>query len=285
VEQHVSSYVLALAGLARQQSVHQEEAARLAFQAHRILGLVTMHRRQFLAVDHHFRQALRYAEIARDPSLQASALLATSTMGLIYRDDLVSATEGHQRVLQLESQITPLLRSRLHSQLAIGLAREGQESESHRHLHLADMTYPNSAEDDPGFGRQVFGPGTLVLFRGLAHLALAREFPGRHHQQRAWDTFEQMGGLAGHDALPERVRIEIVNHQAATALEMRDLQSMVDHLHNGVQGARHLRSGLRMHEAATTWRRAREVWPNEPRVTALAELFIDSPGQLSAEQR
>jgi hypothetical protein len=285
VEQHVSSYLLALGALARQPSAHQMEAARLATQAHRVLGIVAMHRRQFGSVDHHYQQALRYAEIALDPSLQASALLAASSHALLNRDDLARAAANHQRLLQLGHQITLLQRSKLHSSLAIGLAREGQEQESLRHLHLAEASFPASPEDDPSFARQDFDHGQLVLFRGSARLALARGFPDRHHQRQAWDTFEQMGRIAGQGAVAERIRVEIVNHQAATALEMRDLESVVNHLSSGVHGARQLGSALRLHEAATTWRRAQQVWPNEPHVTALAELFVDSAGLLSADRR
>lgn len=247
VEQHVSSYLLALAALARQPSAHQAEAARLASQAHRVLAIVALHRRQFRAVRHHHRQALQYAEIVGDASLQASVLLAASGTAVLHGDDPVGAAEYHQQLLQRERQLTPLQRARLHSQLAIGLAREGQEQESLQHLHLAEAEYPTSPEDDPGFARQDFG--------------------------------------TSQGAVAERIRVEIVNHQAATALEMRDLESFVSHLSRGVQGARHLRSALRLHEAENTWRRALEVWPTEPRVTALAELFADSPGQLGAEPR
>jgi hypothetical protein len=79
VEQHMSSYLLALAALARRPGGHQMEAARLASQAHRVLAIVALHRRQDGAVDHHLRQALQYADIATDSSLRASVLLATSS--------------------------------------------------------------------------------------------------------------------------------------------------------------------------------------------------------------
>jgi hypothetical protein len=81
----VSAYLLALAALARQPSVHQAEAARLASQAHRVLGLVALHRMQFRTVDHHYRQALQYADIAGDPSLQASVLLVATVACLALR--------------------------------------------------------------------------------------------------------------------------------------------------------------------------------------------------------
>jgi hypothetical protein len=271
VEQHVSSYVLALGALAHRPSANQAEAARLASQAHRVLGLVALHRRQFGLVDHHYKQALGYAEIAGDPALQASVLLVAASRVLLYGEDFAAASAIHERVQGLEPRITPLQRSKLHASLAIGLAREGRERDSLRHLDLAVEEYPASPEGDPSFARQDFGPGHLVLFRGLASLALARAFPDHHHQQQAWDTFNQIGETASQGAVAERVRVEIINHQTGTALEMRDLESFVRLLSHGVEGARKLRSALRMHEATTNWRRALEAWPAEPRVTALAE--------------
>jgi hypothetical protein len=285
VERHVSGYVLALAALARHPSAHQAEAARLASQAHRVLGIVALHRRQFQVVDQHLRLALQYAEIAGDLGLQASVLLATSGSTVLHREDPTDAREHHQRLLQLERQLAPLQRARLHSQLAIELAARRQEREAVHHLNLAEAAYPASVEDDPSFARQDFGPGQFVLYRGLAQLALARVYPGRHYPTQAWETFGQVGTLSGQVGVAERVRVEIVNHQADTALEMRDLESFVSHLRRGVEGARSLRSALRLHEATTSWRRALDVWRSEPRVTELAELFTDSPGQLAADHR
>lgn len=285
VQQHVSGYVLALAALARHPSAHQAEAARLASQAHRVLGIVALHRRQFQVVDQHLRLALQYAEIAGDQGLLASVLLGASGVTVIHRDDPTGAEENHQRLLHREPQLAPLQRARLHSQLAIQLAMKNQERESIRHLNLAEAAYPASVEDDPSFARQDFSPGQFVLYRGLAQLALARAFPAQHYERQAWETFDQVGTLSGQGTVAERVRVEIVNHQADTALEMRDLESFVSHLRHGVEGARSLRSVLRLYEATISWRRALEVWPSESRVTTLAELFADSPGALTADRQ
>jgi hypothetical protein len=285
VQQHVSGYVLALGALAHQPSSHQSEAARLASQAHRVLAIVALHRRDFQVVDRHLRVSLRYAEIARDVGMQASVLLGAGGHALMYRGDMVVADESHQRLLHLESQLAPLQRARLHSQLAIQSAMKKQDRESIHHLNLAEAAFPAAVEDDPSFARQDFSPGQFVLYRGLAQLALARAYPDRHYQRQAGETFDQVGTLSGQGGVAERVRVEIVNHQADTALEMRDLESFASHLRRGVEGARSLGSVLRLHEATSSWRRALQVWSTEPRVADLAELFTDSPGQLAADGR
>jgi hypothetical protein len=284
VEQQVSGYLLALTALARQPSSHQSEAARLASLAYRALGIVGLHRRQFGAVEYYFRQGLLYADIADDPQLSALALMNTSTIRLVYLHDPSAAAETQQRALQYEHGVTPSERSRLSASLALTLAMKGQEQESLRHLHHAEERYPAHPEAEPTFLYTEFDPGARVLYRGLAQLALARAFPERGYQQQAWDTFEQVGRLAVQGAVIERVRVEIANHQATTALEMRDLERFTIHLTEGVLGARRLRSAQRLHEAATAWRQSLQVWPAEPRVAALEELFTDSPGRISGQQ-
>ena len=82
--------------------------------------------------------------------------------------------------------------------------------------------------------------------------------------------------------MAERIRVEIVNHQAATAVEMRDLDRFATHLRMGVEGAQRLQSAQRMHEARTNWQQALRVWPAEGRVVALGELFADSPPQVTS---
>jgi hypothetical protein len=285
VEQHVSSYLLALTALARQPSAHQAEAARLASLAYRALGIVALHRRQFSTRDYYVRQALLYAEIVGDPHLQSLALMSIADFSLLYRNDPSRAAETLRRALLDEDKITPSERSRLSASLALELAMRGQEQESLRHVHAAEERYPAHPETEPSFLYAEFTPGNLVLYRGLTHLSLARQFPERHHQEEAWETFGHVGRLAAQGAVTERVRVEIVNHQAATAVEMRDLERFVSYLRLGVQGASDLGSAQRLHEAVTTWRRALQVWPAEPRVTALAELFADSPVQVSADQQ
>jgi hypothetical protein len=285
VEQQVSGYLLALTALARQPSPHQSEAARLASLAYRALGIVGLHRRQFGAVEYYFRQGLLYADIADDPHMSTLALSSTSIIRLIYFHDPSRADEVHQRALQYEQSVTPSERSRLSASLALTSAMKGAEQESLRHMHDAEERYPAHPETEPNFLYAEFNPGNRVLYRGLTQLALARAFPEKGYQQQAWDTFEQVRQLAVKGAVTERVRVEIVNHQAATALEMRDLERFITRLAEGVQGAQSLQSAQRLHEASTAWRQSLQVWPAEPRVAALEELFTDSPGRISSGQQ
>jgi len=79
VYQMLSTYLLALEGVAQQQSRYQQAAARLASQAHRICGIVALHHDQLRVREHHCKQALYYATAADDSSSRASALISLAS--------------------------------------------------------------------------------------------------------------------------------------------------------------------------------------------------------------
>lgn len=282
VERHVSGYLLPLTSLARMPSPHQAEAARLASHAYRVLAIVALHRRQLDSKDYYTWQALAYAEIAADRQARWSALAALSDTALLYKHDAAGAAVFHQRLALDERAFTPTMRSRLHAKTALELAMRGDERPALERADLAQEAFPSGPDNDPMSQEGAFTRGNLVLYRGLTHLALGRHFPDRRHQDRAWAVFEGGDRLAVPTAVTERVRVEIVNQQAATAIEMRDLDRFAASLRGGVEGAQRLRSAQRLHEAQAAWERARQVWPSERRVIALEELFVDGPRQLGA---
>jgi len=69
----LSGYLLTLDALARQQSRYQQVAARLASQAHRVAGIVALHRGNLRTRERHCQQALSYARLAADPIAEVSA--------------------------------------------------------------------------------------------------------------------------------------------------------------------------------------------------------------------
>jgi len=283
VEEQVSRHLLGLAAMARRPSSNQAAAARLASQAYRILGIAALHRLRIDVKDHYARQALLYARIADDPHLQAAALMSLADTALLYSNDPASASDSYLKVRQHERHLSPLMRSRVHAADALKLAMEGQEDEALSELELAENAYPDQPDEYPDHIYGQFMPGNFLLYRGLTHLALARRHPARRHAEHAWETFERVDGPP-HAAVPGRVRVEILNQQAATAIEMRDLDRFATHLHIGVQGARTVGSARRLREALTIWEQASDVWPSERRVSALAELFTDLPNVSSSQQ-
>lgn len=276
IEQNLSTYLLALTTCARQPSRHQVEAARLASQAYRILGIVALHRQEFGTREFSFQQAVVYADIASDPAMQASALVSLGSTPLLYAHDPVRAAQIYQRALVHSDEIHPLQRSRVYAELAAAQAMLGQERSALAYLEQAQEAYPDHPEQDPSFLYAEFTPASFILDRGLAYLALARHRPDSGYERTAWDTFAELERLSPDGSVPQRIHGEILNQQAATAVQMRDMELFASYVQMGVAGARALQSDQRLHEALVVWRLAVDAWPSERRVQALAELFADT---------
>lgn len=89
----------------------------------------------------------------------------------------------------------------------------------------------------------------------------------------AANTFAQVETLPP-DSIPERLRLEIINHQSATAIAARNMDEFERYLIIGAHGATTLGSQKRWQEVIANWRFARQTWPHERRVLQLREQLI-----------
>jgi len=197
---------------------------------------------------------------------------------LLYGDDPTRAAVLYERALSDNGQIHPLQYTRVHAELAIAYGQLGQERQALHFLSLAQDQYPQHPENDPSFLYAEFTPSSFILDQGVAYLALARHSPHARYELMAWDTFEQVKPSVGSAAVPVRIRAEIINQQALTAVALRDLDAFEGLLKQGIEGAEALKSAQRRREAQEAWRQALEVWSAEPRVRALRELVSSASG-------
>jgi tetratricopeptide (TPR) repeat protein len=271
VEQLLNAYLVPLGSIAQRPSDHQQTAAWLASQAHRICGIVALHRNELRVRERHCQQAVHYATIAGDPSATVSALVSLASTHF-YGDDPQQAATVYERALTHEQDISALQRSRVHAELAVVYGQLHREQDALRNLGVAQELYPGEPEQDRSFLYAEFTPASLALEEGLALLNLALRYSGRGYEGRAMCTFErvQSGRVA---AVPDRIRFEIVNHQATTATLLNDLDSFETYFTQGMDGARRLQSKQRQQEAVATWRRALETWPHESRLRQLSDRF------------
>jgi tetratricopeptide (TPR) repeat protein len=167
-----------------------------------------------------------------------------------------------------------LLLARVYIELAVVYAQQKQRQEALRYMHLAQELYPEYPEADLSFLYAEFSPSSMILEEGLTHLALARHYPDGQYPQQTWDTFARIEKLKTQTPIPERIRIEILNHQATTALVLKDVDTFCDRLEQGVDGAKRLGSEKRRQEAIEVYKDARKIWPHEIRVRELADLFV-----------
>jgi tetratricopeptide (TPR) repeat protein len=268
VSQTVSAYIVALGGIARQSSRHQATAARLASQAHRISGIIALHRGHLGSREAHCRQALFYADMADDAASRAAALISLGGT-YNYSGEPARATELFERALGLESEISPLLSAKASAGLAAVYGQLGREREAIHSIGRAQDLFPDDPEQDPSFLFADVPSAGVILQQGMAYLALAGQLPGRGYAEKAAQVFGELD--RGSRAAPERIRVEIANHHAATAVHLNDLDAFVLHMADAIEGTAALRSAQRQKEAAAAWDLAAARWPREPRVLELGD--------------
>lgn len=268
VDQMISAYIVGLEGVAGRNSRHQPAAARLASQAHRICGIIALHRDQLRGRETHCKQALFYATIASDASSQVSALISLAST-YFYFNDPARAAAVYEKAFELEVDMPPLQRSRVHAELSVVYGQLGREQEAIRSTGLAEECYPDHPEQDRSFLYAEFTPASLTLERGLAYVALAGQYPGQNYARKAADIFANLGQTTS--AVPDRIRYEIVNHQAATAVHLNDLEAFESFMAGAFEGVIVLGSKQRRKEAQHACHLADDRWPREPRIKALSE--------------
>ena len=275
VEQIVSSYLLTLVTLAQQPSSAQKEAAKLASQAYRLIGIVALHRNNLQAREYYCQQALLFSKIAEEKSLIVSAY--TSLASTYYYLKLPEkAASVYQEALTYKEAIPPLQLSRLYAELAVVHAQQKHEQEALETNGLAQEYYPEHPEHDPSFLYAEFSPSSRILEEGLTYLALAQSFPGRHYEREAWQRLSRIETALGTGSVPERILYEVTNRQAEAALLLRERDLFLEYLDNGLQGAKILKSRQRQQEIKDIYTQAESVWPTEPRVKERAP-FVHTP--------
>jgi len=269
VGQVISGYMLPLEAIAYDSSKYQQAAAALASQAHRISGILALHRDQLKMREYHCNRALHYATVASDVGSQASALISLAST-YFYMSEPERAAAVYERAFALESRIPALQRSRVYAELSVVYGQIGREQETIRSAEQAEEFYPDRPEYDPSFLYAEFTPASLTLEKGLAYVALAEQFDARSYEDKAAKVLAQLNG-AELGQVPDRIRFEIVNSQARTAVLLDDMDAFESYFHAGVEGADLLRSKQRRREIERAWECATERWPDERRIRALID--------------
>ncbi len=272
VDRLLNGYLMQLELVARKPSKYQGTAARLASQGHRVSGIIALHRNHLRAREHHCNQAVKYAELTNDIPSQVSALISLAST-YFYESDPVRAAHTYERALIFDAGMSPLQRSRTRAELSVVYGQLGQERQTLESAELAEALFPDQPEHDPSYLYAEFTRASLTLEQGLAFAALAQRCPTRGYQQTAADVFSRIE-QASPSAVPARIKYEIINHQASTAVLLGDMDAFAGYLHQGVEGALLLGSKQRRKEIHTAWRLAADTWPNEPRLKALGQDVI-----------
>lgn len=278
VEQMMTAYLLPLEAAASRNGRDRQVAAVLTAQAHRIAGIISMHRQQLLVREQHCLRALRFAESAGDSGSHASALISLAST-YFYTGDLTAAAARFEEASSL-GDLPPLLWSRVHAELAVIYGLTGRENESVRAIGLSGDLYPAVPENDPSYLYAEWTRGSLALEQGLAWQALAACYASRGYSRKADAVFGEI--LASGTAVPDRIRCEITGQRAATAVLAGDLDAFGKHFLDGIEGATRLASRQRMRELTVIWQRASERWPGEGCLRTLGDRLKEATSARAA---
>jgi tetratricopeptide (TPR) repeat protein len=262
-ERLLSECMTKLVSLAQQPSKYQQNAAHLAAQGYRLYGIFAFHRNDLPTRELYDKQAVQYSLFSGDQNLLIASLKGLAQT-YYYRGQYPQALQTFLEASQYTKDASPLLQSRVHMGLAVAYAHIDQRQEAFAYLGKAIGAFPDHPETDPCFSYADFDLPWLILGEGIVRTQLGET-------KQALEVFhriEQPGIL-----VPERIRIEIFNQQAKTAIVSGDLEQDSAYVQAGVTGAKTLGSQRRYSEAYNNFKQMVLLWPQEQRVQALAELF------------
>ncbi|MBV9691282.1 MAG: helix-turn-helix domain-containing protein [Ktedonobacteraceae bacterium] len=276
IERAVTTYLPHLIRWAQQSSLHRPTALHLAAQGYLLMGAIALHK---LAMPRSFQVRLAYCqqavESARGSEDRTLLIMALAHVATAYYD--MGQPTGVQAYQEAESLLTeqtaPLLRSKVFVAAARAYARFGQGQEALYRIGEARAIYPGIVADLPSFVTADSGLVPMILHEGLTYLALGQQEPEDYYAM-AEKAFAQVEHVPTALVVPERFLCWITNNQALAAIKVNNLDDFERYFVKGIQGADALGSQKRRYEAIANWKEARRVWPNEKRVTELADLLM-----------
>jgi DNA-binding SARP family transcriptional activator len=259
------AYLPKIVSLALPPSSQQPVAAKIVSQSYLLAASLAGHRNDLTARQNFSEQALLFGNVAQDRNLQIAALRQLAAT-YDYQERFGHVLQTYQQILPYLSEVSSLLRARIYAGASGIYAQLGYKQEALRFLSLAYENFPSHPEHDPSFLFADCGYFTLVLWDGLTHLEL-------HQPREAASAFERIDGLQMHIQLPERVRDEILNHQATTFTELRDMDRACAYLEAAAKLSLTLGSKRRYRESLNVFTQMIGIWESEKRVKSLGGLF------------
>jgi DNA-binding XRE family transcriptional regulator len=263
VEQILPIYLPHLVTLAYQPSKHQQRAAHLASQSYILAAEID--RGNIHAMKAYCQQAVLYSQVAENPDIQVAALKQQATIYLVGRDP-TAALQKYEEALLLINHVSPLLRSRVYLGLASASARCKRKQDALRYLGLARQSFPGQPEQDPNYLYTVCSEPVLHLYEALTYTDLEQP-------KDAWEALLTVDGLQPKMPVPISTRIEFLNLQAKTAAELGDMELSISCLQESVQVSHKLGYNLWLNEAQDIYQGIVEIWPEEPQIQALRDLW------------
>ncbi|MBV9690597.1 MAG: hypothetical protein JO202_12920 [Ktedonobacteraceae bacterium] len=282
VATQLPKYLPALEILAQQPSRYQKIAAKLTAQGYLLMSLVALHSLNGPLREAYCWRAERCGRESGDQALYVAVLLFLAC--LLYEENkLDKSLSVYEKAMVIvshpSSQASPLLKNKVFVNAAACYAQVGRVQEALRCLGKAREFFPKEAHDEPVYLSTDHGEYAMLQWEGQTYQNLGKfsfDLPKRSRvlYTAAQASLAQIGDLGPAIVVPERLRLEIINQQAATALALNDMDRFQAYLKEGALGAKALGSEKRKQEAIDNWRLARLRWPDEMVIKDLADLLL-----------
>ena len=247
-------------------ALHQPEVAALVAQGLRLQSILSAHRLKVFDMVPLCQKAVEYARISENYDI-LSASLDGLAIAYKYTHQQSNALKTYQEAIYYGSQASPLVRSRLYAASAAMFAQQGRIQEANFYIHLAYESFPNNPESEPNFLSADNGIFILAYYEGLMYLAMNQP----KEAERAFESYKKRSSVA---LIPERNRLEIINHRGRAAILVSNLEQYSFCLEKGIQGAVTIQSKKRFDEAITIFHQEMpQGWLKEQRIKQIAERF------------
>jgi DNA-binding SARP family transcriptional activator len=277
VERTLSGYMPFLAAWTQVASSYQRTAAYLAAQGCMLLSLVASHQLQKQQRVMYCKEAVRDAKHAGDRVLLVKALTMLGNALYdegYYHEMLLAYQEASYLVNEDSNKIPAVLQSKVLMGLAHAHAQHGQVQDTLNTISEARAKFPEESGDIPVFLSTDDGLFSLILFEGWVRLDLGNHYPEKNYYEHAAQSLDQIERMPRTLAVPERIRIEILNRQAQAAVAQGNLDAFQTYTLQGIEGLKTVKSEKRRQELVTNYRAARQKWPHESQVLELAEALF-----------
>ena len=268
--QHIlSAYLPTLEQIARQPSLFQQSAASLAAQGYLLVGILANHYSKLAQMELASRRAYTYGQLARDPNLQASALIRLAVK-LDFEEQDVKTLQTYQEALALPdfAAVSPLLQGRVYAGLAGMYGYCQQPKQALSYLSQAKEIFPADPVSDPSHSIAICDINSLVLWEGLT-----LQYTGR--QKEATATFARVGSLIPIPGILETHRAENLMYASSLAIQQRNLDAAVTYLDTADTIAWSIRHTHLQEEVRETFKSMRLIWPHEAKVKHFQEKLYE----------
>jgi len=262
----ISAYISVLKGIASSSSdTHRKGAATLLAQSYLLKASLAGHLESNDKAIVYHGEALRFAQMAESPLLQAVAWRTLSTT-YIYADRwdqaLIASTQA-RKLIEQPKNIPGSLQSFVHSNIAMTQAHQGQRDAALVSLKAAHDTFDPNAQLPVWV---LYGSAVLASCDGVTHHNLGS-------YRKAIDSFEQIPTFP---AVSELGKIEAIFDLLGSEVSRddtpRDMEKCIELWTQGIKGTKELKSERRLTEARNVLSLMFVAWPGEPRVKELRDL-------------